>query len=57
MTVEQSTLLMLVGSGLSGHPGSLPSLDAASWEAIYSLAKMHTVTGLLYRDSNCSRKG
>ena len=57
MTVEQSTLLMLVGSGLSGHPVSLPSLDAASWEAIYSLAKMHTVTGLLYRGLQLQPEG
>lgn len=51
MTPVQSALTGLVGSGLSGRPVDkelLTGLSAAEWEALYTLAKQHTVTGLLY---------
>ena len=43
--------MSLVGSGLSGLPADrslLESLSPSEWEALYTLAKQHTVTGLVY---------
>ena len=51
MTPVQRALTALVGSGLSGVPADrtlLSGLSAADWEDLYTLAKQHTVTGLLY---------
>ncbi len=51
MTPVQSALTALVGSGLSGRQADralLSGLSAADWEELYTLAKQHTVTGLLY---------
>ena len=51
MTPVQSALTALVGSGLSGCPADrsmLTGLSATDWESLYTLAKQHTVTGLLY---------
>ena len=51
MTPVQSALTALVGSGLSGCPvdrSLLTGLSATDWESLYTLAKQHTVTGLLY---------
>lgn len=51
MTPVQNALTALVGSGLSGRPADkslLTGLSTADWELLYTLAKQHTVTGLLY---------
>ena len=51
MTPVQSALIALVGSGLSGRPADksmLTGLSATDWESLYTFAKQHTVTGLLY---------
>ncbi len=51
MTPVQSALTALVGSGLSGRPADksmLTGLSATDWESLYTFAKQHTVTGLLY---------
>ena len=51
MTPVQSALTALVGSGFSGKPvdrSLLTGLSATDWEDLYTLAKQHTVTGLLY---------
>ena len=51
MTPVQSALTALVGSGFSGEPvdrALLTGLSVTDWEDLYTLAKQHTVTGLLY---------